>query len=39
MSIAKGILVLALILMSVLACDPCYNDNLNRNCGDDGVGK
>lgn len=39
MSVAKRILLLTVILMSVLTCDPCYNDNLNRNCGDDGVGK
>jgi hypothetical protein len=33
----RSLLLLASLAVLVLSCDPCYNENLNKNCASDGV--
>lgn len=35
----NSIVVVFALVTVLLACDPCYNENLNKNCRDDPVGK
>lgn len=34
---SRCLLLLAMLAVLTLSCDPCYSDNQNRNCGSDGV--
>jgi hypothetical protein len=35
----NSILIFFILVTALLACDPCFNENLNKNCREDTVGK